>query len=200
MPPHPILPSPSLRITASSASSTNQGLLAVPKAGVVDEQQSQAGAVVNPEVFYMKQTISNACGTIGVLHAIGNNLEAAGLREPSFFTEFFQATAGMSMEERGAYLEAPPQDAPSIDEAHLEAAMEGDTEPELDVDVTPHFVALVNHKGRLLELDGRKNFPVDHGPTSQEDLLKDAAAVARKFMDKIDSINFNLIALAAPAQ
>lgn len=48
----------------------------------VDEQQSQAGAVVNPEVFYMKQTISNACGTIGVLHAIGNNLEAAGLSTP----------------------------------------------------------------------------------------------------------------------
>ena len=45
----------------------------------MDEQQSQAGAVVNPDVFYMKQTISNACGTIGVLHAIGNNLEAAAL-------------------------------------------------------------------------------------------------------------------------
>jgi len=31
-------------------------------------------------------------------------------------------------------------------------------------------------------------------------VMQDAAAVARKFMDKIDSINFNLIALAAPAQ
>ena len=33
--------------------------------------------------------------------------------------EFFQMTAGMSAEERGAYLENPPKGAPSIDEAHL---------------------------------------------------------------------------------
>lgn len=39
----------------------------------VDEIHRQAGAEVNPGIFYMKQTISNACGTIGVLHAIGNN-------------------------------------------------------------------------------------------------------------------------------
>jgi hypothetical protein len=29
--------------------------------------------------YYMKQTIGNACGTIAMLHAIGNNKERAGI-------------------------------------------------------------------------------------------------------------------------
>lgn len=32
-----------------------------------------------------------------------------------------------------------------------EAAMEGDTQPELDEDVTPHFVALINHNNRCVD-------------------------------------------------
>ena len=30
-------------------------------------------------VYFMKQTISNACGTIGLLHALANNLETLKL-------------------------------------------------------------------------------------------------------------------------
>ena len=45
----------------------------------MDEIHKQAGAEVNPDIFYMKQTISNACGTIGVLHAIGNNQQRANI-------------------------------------------------------------------------------------------------------------------------
>ena len=95
----------------------------------------------------MKQTIGNACGTIGVLHAIGNNRQAANLRTPpvvrdasassrgrmhqhlpsaagegSFLNRFFDATAGMNPTEVGAFLENPPEGAPSIDEAHAVSA------------------------------------------------------------------------------
>ncbi|TWW81111.1 Ubiquitin carboxyl-terminal hydrolase isozyme L3 [Takifugu flavidus] len=28
---------------------------------------------LSPDVYFIKQTISNACGTIGLLHAMGNN-------------------------------------------------------------------------------------------------------------------------------
>ena len=31
-----------------------------------------AGQVVSPDLFYMKQTIGNACGTVGLLHTLGN--------------------------------------------------------------------------------------------------------------------------------
>jgi len=43
----------------------------------VEEQRSQMGGGESSDFFYMKQIIRNACGTIGVLHAIGNNRDAA---------------------------------------------------------------------------------------------------------------------------
>ena len=35
-----------------------------------------------------------------------------------------------------------------------------------------HFVALVHKAGRLLELDGNKPFPIDHGASLPETLLQ----------------------------
>lgn len=29
---------------------------------------------VSPDVYFMRQTIGNACGTIGLIHAVANNL------------------------------------------------------------------------------------------------------------------------------
>lgn len=43
---------------------------------VEDENQASIGVVPDAELFYMKQTIGNACGTIAVLHSIGNNLHS----------------------------------------------------------------------------------------------------------------------------
>lgn len=53
------------------------------------------------------------------------------------------------------------------------AAQEGDTAPPALEDVVDlHFVALVNQNNRLVELDGRKSFPIDHGKTSESTLLQ----------------------------
>ncbi len=40
-----------------------------------DEELKQQGYKPDPKIYFMKQTISNACGTIGALHAIANNQE-----------------------------------------------------------------------------------------------------------------------------
>lgn len=62
------------------------------------------------------------------------------------------------------------------------AAQEGDTAPPALEDVVDlHFVALVNQNDRLVELDGRKSFPIDHGKTSNSTLLqvgRDSEALA----------------------
>ena len=38
--------------------------------------------------------------------------------------------------------------------------------------VNLHFVAFVERGSRLWELDGRKGFPVDHGPSSPATVLQ----------------------------
>lgn len=81
--------------------------------------------------------------------------------------------------------------------AHQAAASEGATAPPaLDEVVDLHFVALLHRDGRLLQLDGRRAGPLDHGATSPEALLTDAVAVVRKFIEASSSLSFNLIALA----
>ena len=53
------------------------------------------------------------------------------------------------------------------------AAQEGATAPPALEDVVDlHFVALVNQNERLVELDGRKSFPIDHGKTTSTTLLQ----------------------------
>ncbi|CAL5222286.1 g4625 [Coccomyxa viridis] len=148
--------------------------------------------------YFMKQTIGNACGTMGVLHALANNLSTVSIDDGSFLQRFYEATADMDPAQRGAYLEHPPEGAPDIDEAHHAAAQAGETRPPgLDEVVALHFVALVQREGRLLELDGRKPFPIDHGSSSPATLLQDAVKVAQRFMESNGSIQFNLIALCA---
>ncbi|KAG1668524.1 hypothetical protein FOA52_012118 [Chlamydomonas sp. UWO 241] len=143
-------------------------------------------------VYFMEQTIGNACGTIGLLHIVGN----VGVeRKPdSFLDQFFLATASMDPAARGKYLEDPPEGAPNIEEAHQAASLQGQSAAPTE-DVLLHFVAFVNHNGRLVQLDGRRPRPVDCGPTSDASLLKDTAAVVVKFAEITKSITFNLMAL-----
>ncbi|CAH2078772.1 unnamed protein product [Thlaspi arvense] len=48
------------------------------------------------KVYFMKQTVGNACGTIGLLHAIGNITSEIKLSEGSFLDKFFKSTANMT--------------------------------------------------------------------------------------------------------
>jgi ubiquitin carboxyl-terminal hydrolase L3 len=167
-----------------------------------EEAAKAGGRAPGPHgLYFMRQTIGNACGTIGLLHALGNARGDVQLEPGSWLEEFYSRTEAMSPAERGSFLEHPPSDAPSLDDAHDAAANEGQTKPpEPDEVVALHFVALVEREGRLWELDGRKSGPVPHGPTSRDTLLQDSVAVVKKFMETAGGdINFNLIALAPPS-
>lgn len=166
------------------------------------EQIEAQGQTVSPSVFYMKQTIGNACGTIGLLHSLANNKESLKTADGSFLHQYLGATEAMDPASRGAYLEDPPEGAPDIDSIHEEAAQQGDTAaPSADEEVDLHFAAFVCRDGALYELDGRKVAPINHGACTPQLLLERAADVVRRnFMDRADSVQFNLIALAAPGE
>ncbi len=52
----------------------------------------------------MKQTISNACGTVALIHAIANNADKLDLGS-GYIREFLDATKDCSPEERAKKLE-----------------------------------------------------------------------------------------------
>lgn len=55
--------------------------------------------------------------------------------------------------------------------------------------------------GHLYELDGRKAFPINHGPSTADTVLEDATAVVKKFMERDpEELRFTIIALAATSE
>eukprot|EP00069_Balaena_mysticetus_P021236 bmy_13490T0 len=177
-----------------------------------EEKIKSQGQDVTSSVYFMKQTISNACGTIGLIHAIANNKDKMHFESGSTLKKFLEESASMSPEERARYLE----NYDAIRVTHETSAHEGQTEvpltckyfekntypvvkaPNIDEKVDLHFIALVHVDGHLYELDGRKPFPINHGETSDETLLEDAIEVCKKFMERDpDELRFNAIALSA---
>ncbi|XP_011690620.1 PREDICTED: ubiquitin carboxyl-terminal hydrolase isozyme L3 [Wasmannia auropunctata] len=149
---------------------------------------------VPDSVYHMKQSISNACGTIALLHSVANNLDAIQL-EDGFLKKFLDETKGLSYLERGERLDK----AQGIIDTHMESAQEGQTEaPAEDAEVYHHFVAFVHKNGSLYELDGRKPAPINHGSTTSETLLDDAARVCKEYMERDpNEVRFTVVALAA---
>ncbi|XP_073525760.1 uncharacterized protein [Phyllobates terribilis] len=128
----------------------------------------------NKKVYFMVQTVGNACGTVGLLHALGNVTSEVRLREGSFLDKFYKTTASMDPLERAAYLEKDEE----MEGAHSVAASAGDTEASDNVDT--HFICFSCVNDELYELDGRRSRPISHGPSSPETILQDAAKSLRK--------------------
>ncbi|EDV31323.1 uncharacterized protein Dana_GF15299 [Drosophila ananassae] len=144
------------------------------------------------DLFYMRQFTHNACGTVALIHSLANNKDVA--IESGVLKNFLEKTASLSPEERGQALE---QDK-DFTADHQALAQEGQTNAADHEHVIHHFISLVNKEGTLYELDGRKSFPIKHGPTSDETFVKDAANVCKEFMARDPSeVRFTVLALTA---
>ncbi|GLT49130.1 hypothetical protein SLA2020_227080 [Shorea laevis] len=143
------------------------------------------------KVYFMKQTVGNACGTIGLLHAVGNITSEIKLSEGSFLDRFFKSTANMDPLERAAFLENDRE----MEVAHSVAATAGETEASENVDT--HFISFTCVDGQLYELDGRRSGPMLHGASSPSTLLQDAAKIIQGVIQQNpESLNFNVIAIS----
>jgi ubiquitin carboxyl-terminal hydrolase L3 len=169
-------------------------------------------------VWFTKQRIGNACGTIGLLHALLNlpdDLRQLGcIQRNSWLDQFEQATttssspsSSMTTPTTPATTTTPIQKAerlendPTIAALHDEATHSSDNQTNrgnLDDDVETHFIALVNVQNVLYELDGRKAGPVIHGPTTPMTLLQDSCRIIRdEFMARDPTeMRFTITALA----
>jgi len=158
-------------------------------------QKDNAGQAVSSDIFYMKQHIGNACGTIATIHSCLNNRELLGVPAESPMGKFFERAKAMTPHESGLAL----AEASDIHTASESSSQGGQTEaPEADADVDNHFICFVEKEGELYELDGGKAFPINHGSTGGDLLKASTRAIKTKFMDvDPENIHFNIMALVA---
>ena len=155
----------------------------------------------NASIYFMKQTIGNACGTIGVLHTLINLCKSREIRvDPnSYIARMLARTDGMDPLERGMWLETDTE----IEKAHQEKEIEGQSvAPSADgADVDTHFVTFVlgEDNSSIFELDGRREGPVLRGRCDN------ASEFAEKVLHVIKSVHmsanpedirFSILALA----
>ncbi|CAG8514791.1 9161_t:CDS:2 [Ambispora gerdemannii] len=159
----------------------------VPKQDVALQETIDTQKIPKDLIFY-KQTIPNACGTIGLLHSLANNTHAINLKDGPL-KRLIEKTRELTPEERAKVLEEDEE----LEHAHREHSEHGQSRVHTDTDL--HFTCFIQKDGFLYELDGRRLYPFNHGPSS--DLLSDSARAIKKFIDQNpNESRFNVIALA----
>ncbi|CAG7995375.1 unnamed protein product [Penicillium olsonii] len=132
------------------------------------------GSGPDEPVMWFKQTIRNACGLIGLLHAVSNGESRQHVIPGSDLDTLLKEAEGLEPIKRADLL----YDSKALESAHADAAKLGDTAaPEAEDSVDLHFVAFVRGvDGTLWELDGRRKGPLARGILNEgEDALSEAA-------------------------
>ncbi|KAI9293742.1 ubiquitin carboxyl-terminal hydrolase isozyme L3-like protein [Neoconidiobolus thromboides FSU 785] len=147
---------------------------------------------ITDDIYFVNQTIGNACGTMAILHAILNNLDIIKLA-PGPLNSFYNATKGLKSKERSEVLETSSEMAA----IHEEFSELGQTQAlGKDAEVNLHFVTFVERNGVLVEFDGNKDGPYSHGSCKKDELLSKASQALKKIMeDKSNTLEFSLVAL-----
>lgn len=161
------------------------------------------GKGTDEPVIWFKQTIGNACGSIGLVHSLLNSKASEHIQPGSTLDQIRQKALPKSMWERAKELE----DSDAFEKAHAEAAQLGDTAaptPISDEHTGQHFVSFVKAKdGHLWELEGGRKGPLDRGVLKDdEDVFSPAALekglgrLMRTEAEKGGDLRFSAVALA----
>ncbi|TRX99029.1 hypothetical protein FHL15_000371 [Xylaria flabelliformis] len=149
-------------------------------------------------VMWWKQTIRNACGLMGLLHAVANGPARGFIEQDTPLATLLAKSIPLAPTERSALLEKTP----ALASAHQEAASQGQTvAPDAQDDVDLHYVCFVKtDDGTLWELDGRRKGPIARGKLDDsEDVLSEKALLwgPLKFLERGGGdMRFSCVALA----
>lgn len=154
----------------------------------------------NEPVIWFKQTIGNACGSIGLLHSVINGPAADFITPDSTFDKIRRAASPLKMTERAEML----YNNQAFEDAHRSVENNGDSYSDAEVKRQGgHFVAFVKSEGKLWELEGDRKGPLDRGSLSDdEDVLSQKALDMgiKRIVDMSNSdggaVMFSCIALA----
>ncbi|ROW16688.1 hypothetical protein VPNG_01746 [Cytospora leucostoma] len=156
------------------------------------------GKGADEPVVWFHQTIRNACGLMGLLHAVSNGPARDFIQPDSDLDKLVKEAIPLAPDQRSRLLET----SQSLARAHQSAASQGDTAaPDATDDVDLHYVCFVKGTdGTLWELDGRRKGPLERGQLeSNEDVLSEKALTLgpRKFLERAgEDLRFSAVALA----
>lgn len=149
-------------------------------------------------VLWFKQTIRNACGMMGILHAVLNGAAKNFIADGSTLDKLLTDATPLEPGARSKLIETNG----ALAQQHKSAATRGDTAaPQATDDVDLHYVCFVKgDDGTLWELDGRRKGPLARGKLEDaEDVLSEKALVLgpRKFLEREGGdMRFSLVALS----
>ncbi|KAL2023068.1 hypothetical protein VTK56DRAFT_3978 [Thermocarpiscus australiensis] len=161
-------------------------------------QPDYAGRGAAEPVLWFRQTIRNACGLIGLLHAAANGPARDFVEEGSDLARLLREAVPLAPAERASLLERDE----ALERAHRGVAEKGDTAaPDARDDVDLHYVCFVKGgDGALWELDGRRKGPLRRGELGpDEDVLSEKALALGplKFLEReAADLRFSCVALA----
>ena len=182
------------------------------------DRETYEGTGAEPVIWY-KQTIRNACGLIGILHAVSNGTSRSFVGKA--LSSYMQVVKLMNPTEADSDLYKLIKDATplppleradllynsqALESAHQAAASEGQSQaPDAEDNIDLHYVCFVkDEKNHLWEMDGRRKGPLDRGVLAEgEDVLSEKALDLgpRSFLKREEEagageLRFSLITLA----
>jgi ubiquitin carboxyl-terminal hydrolase L3 len=107
--------------------------------------KEEGGDKIPEGVFFMKQKISNACGTFSLFHALAQNINKIDIGDGPF-AKWYEEAKKLGVDERSDSL----QNSDDLATAHDSCAEGGETEYDNDK-VEHHFITYVNLNGTLYE-------------------------------------------------
>ncbi|KAG9570134.1 ubiquitin carboxyl-terminal hydrolase 2, partial [Aureobasidium melanogenum] len=150
------------------------------------------------KVWFAAQTIQNACGTQALLSVLMNKDNTDGVELGPHLTDFKDFTAGFPPDIRGEAL----SNSDLIRDTHNSFArsspfVSDETRMATQDDDLFHFIAYTSINGKLYELDGLQEAPINHGPCTPTDFAEKVIPVLQRRIERYPSneIRFNLLAM-----
>lgn len=164
--------------------------------------EEPSGSVVQDSrldtLFFAKQVINNACATQAIVSILLNTTHP-DVRLGETLSEFKEFTQSFDAAMKGLAL----SNSEVIRQVHNSFArqqmFEFDAKSSTKDDDAFHFVSYVPVNGRLYELDGLRDGPIDLGSCNQDDWIGVVRPVIEKRMQKYceGEIRFNLMAIVS---
>lgn len=152
-------------------------------------------------VIWFKQTIGHACGSIGLLHSVINGPAVDFIKRDSDLAAIRSLAIPLDMTKRAEML----YNSEPFELAHKSVEQAGDSYADLTGESEGgHFVSFVKSGGKLWELEGSRNGPLERGILAEdEDVLSPQALdIGIKRIIKLNSdggeenLCFSCVALA----